>query len=368
MEKDSMKSVIHIFGASGSGTTTLGRRIAEELEFRFMDTDDYYWMPTDPPYTVKRPAEERVKLMLKDIEAAEHAVISGSLTDWGDVLIPTFTLAIRVHTDTQTRLERLKKRERAHFGSRIDKGGDMYEVHTAFMDWASRYETADTSTRSRAKHDEWQKLLHCEVMDVDGTDVFALDMDDIRQRIQGGRRMTLQTECLLLRPWCEEDAQSLYAYASDPEVGPPAGWPPHKSVEDSLNVIRHVLSGAECYAICLKEDGKAIGAIELMRSRGTVTTTRDDEGELGYWLGRPFWGKGYMPEAARALIRRGFEELGMNTIWCAYYEGNDKSKRVQEKLGFVHHHTCEAVDVPLLGETRTSHVNILTREMWMRGR
>lgn len=100
-----MKNIIHIFGASGSGTSTLGKRIAKELNFKFMDTDDYFWIHTDPPYTTKRPREERIGMMKADIENAENVVISGSLTDWGDVLIPYFTLAIRVNTDTQTRLK-----------------------------------------------------------------------------------------------------------------------------------------------------------------------------------------------------------------------------------------------------------------------
>lgn len=174
----------------------------------------------------------------------------------------------------------------------------------------------------------------------------------------------LETDRLILRKWAEADAQSLFEYAKDPDVGPIAGWPPHKSVEESLDVIRNVLNGEECYAICEKGKNKAIGAIELMLKGRTDRLKRDDECELGYWLGKPFWGRGYMPEAAREIIRRGFEELGMNTIWCGYYDGNRKSKRVQEKLGFVHHHTSENVPVPLLGEVRTEHVNILTREHW----
>ena len=174
----------------------------------------------------------------------------------------------------------------------------------------------------------------------------------------------LETDRLILRKWAEADAQSLFEYAKDPAVGPIAGWPPHKSVEESLAVIRNVLNGEECYAICEKGKNKAIGAIELMLKGRTDRLKRDDECELGYWLGKPFWGRGYMPEAAGEIIRRGFEDLGMNTIWCGYYDGNRKSKRVQEKLGFVYHHTSENVPVPLLGEVRTEHVNILTREHW----
>lgn len=174
--------------------------------------------------------------------------------------------------------------------------------------------------------------------------------------------MVLKTERLILRPWCEADAEDLYEYAKDPAVGPVAGWPPHQNVEESLDIIKNVLSGKECYAICEKENKKAIGAIELMLNGHTSRVQSDDECELGYWLGKPFWGKGYMPEAARELIRRGFEDLGMTTIWCAYFDGNEKSKRVQEKVGFVYHHTCEKVQVTLLNEVRVEHVNCLKRE------
>lgn len=174
----------------------------------------------------------------------------------------------------------------------------------------------------------------------------------------------IKTERLMLRKWKETDAESLFEYAKDPEVGLIAGWPPHGSKEESLDVIKNVLNGAECYAICEKENGKAIGSIELKLNGHTDMTDRDDECELGYWLGKPFWGRGYMPEAAREIIRHGFEDLGINTIWCGYYECNQKSKRVQEKLGFVYHHTCTDVYVPLLNEVRVGHTNVMTRVHW----
>lgn len=177
--------------------------------------------------------------------------------------------------------------------------------------------------------------------------------------------MILTTNRLVLRPWTEADAESLFEYARDPEVGPIAGWPPHKNIEESREVIRTVFDGAACYAICEKENGKAIGAVELKLNGHTDMTERDDECELGYWLGKPFWGRGYMPEAATELLRHGFEDLGMSTIWCGYYDGNNKSRRVQEKVGFLYHHTCDEVPVPLMHETRTGHTNYLTREQWL---
>lgn len=122
--------------------------------------------------------------------------------------------------------------------------------------------------------------------------------------------------------------------------------------------------GAECYAICEKENNIAIGSVELKLNGHTDMTERDDECELGYWIAQPFWGRGYMPEAAGELLRRAFEELGMTTVWCGYYDGNQKSKRVQEKLGFVFHHTCNEVSVPLLNEVRVGHTTAMTKEHW----
>ena len=176
--------------------------------------------------------------------------------------------------------------------------------------------------------------------------------------------MQIETERLLLRPFEEADAADLYKYAKDPEVGPAAGWPPHGSVEESCNIIRLVLNGPESYGICKKEDGRVIGAMALMLNGDERLAEGEDECELGYWIGRPFWGQGLIPEAAKALLRRAFTELGMQRVWCGYYEGNEKSKRVQEKLGFRHEKTLQEVDVPLLNEVRTEHVSLLSREAW----
>ena len=156
----------------------------------------------------------------------------------------------------------------------------------------------------------------------------------------------------------------MFNHAKDPNVGPAAGWPPHTSVENSREIIRDVLSANETYAVCLKENGKPIGSVGLKMGTATDMTDRDDECELGYWIGRQFWGQGFIPEASRQLLRHAFEELQMQTVWCGYYDGNTKSRRVQEKLGFLYHHTTEGLEVSLLGEIRTGHVMIMTKEMW----
>ena len=178
----------------------------------------------------------------------------------------------------------------------------------------------------------------------------------------------LETERLFLRQWENSDTENLYEYAKDPDVGPIAGWPAHKSLEESRNVIKNVLNGKEAYAICLKTDNKAIGAIELKLKGHTDMTERDDECELGFWLGKPFWGQGIMPEAVQEILRHAFEDIGMTRVWAGYYEGNIKSKRVQEKCGFRFQWKSEGVDVPLMHEKRTGYVNSMTKAQWLRER
>ena len=175
--------------------------------------------------------------------------------------------------------------------------------------------------------------------------------------------MTLETERLILRPWSEDDAEELYKYAKDIDVGPMAGWPVHTSVENSREIIRTVLSAPETYAVCLKETGKPIGSIGLHRND---LAEKDDEYELGYWIGKPFWGQGLIPEASREILRYAFEDLEMSRIWCGYYDGNEKSHKVQIKLGFEYQRRTEGIEVKLLNEVRTGHSNLMTKERWQR--
>ena len=174
-----MKRVIHIFGASGSGTSTLGRALAEKTGFRFMDTDDYYWLPAEPMYTLKRPIPERLALMARDLDECSDAVLSGSLAGWGDPLIPRFTLAVRLNTPTPVRMERLQQREYARYGRRILPGGDLYEQSQAFLAWAAQYDDGLPPLRSRALHDLWQQKLSCPLLTLDGT----LPLDELVQAV-----------------------------------------------------------------------------------------------------------------------------------------------------------------------------------------
>ena len=164
-----MKHVIHIFGASGSGTSTLARAICAKTGFRFLDSDDYLWLPTDPQYTTKRPAKERLALLNGDLDRADNAVLSGSLVGWGDPLMDRFTLAVRLVVPHDVRMARLDRREQERYGDRIRPGGDMYQIHRDFLQWAAGYDEGPATMRSRAMHDLWQQKLTCPLLTLDGT-------------------------------------------------------------------------------------------------------------------------------------------------------------------------------------------------------
>lgn len=181
----------------------------------------------------------------------------------------------------------------------------------------------------------------------------------MKEELNSTETFVLETERLLLRPWRETDAESLYQYASDVRVGSAAGWFPHTSAENSREIIRDVLSVAETYAVCLKGDNSPIGSIGLMIGKDSYFDLPENEGEIGYWLGVPFWGQGLIPEAVRELIRHAFADLRLVRLWCGYFDGNEKSKRAQEKCGFVYHHTNKDIHWALTYEIRTEHVTCL---------
>lgn len=176
--------------------------------------------------------------------------------------------------------------------------------------------------------------------------------------------MILETEKLILRPWAENDAEDLYQYAKDPAVGPIAGWSVHTSVENSKEIIRGVLSAPETYAVVLKETGRPVGSAGLMIGKTSNIGLPDTEAEIGYWIGVPYWGRGLIPEAVRKMIKYGFEELNLEKIWCGYFDGNEKSKRVQEKCGFQYHHTSENVPCAIKNVLRTEHISCISKQDW----
>lgn len=160
---------IHILGASGCGTTTLAAALAPRPGAAHLDTDDYFWESTEPPFQTPRPRGERQRLLARDLDAHAAWVLSGSLCGWGDVFIPRFERVVFLRVPTEVRLARLRERELARFGqAALAPGGAMHENHRAFLDWAAAYDDGDLTMRSLSRHREWLEKLPCPVLRLEG--------------------------------------------------------------------------------------------------------------------------------------------------------------------------------------------------------
>lgn len=160
-------SRIHILGASGSGTTTLGKFLSHNLNCKHFDTDEYFWEPTDPPFQKKRDIEERKRLLRDKLAGNKEWILSGSLCGWGDEFIPCFDLVVYLWIPQDIRISRLIDRERGRYGKEIEAGGAMHASHLEFVEWASKYDSGDINMRSRALHKEWLGKLKCNVLRIE---------------------------------------------------------------------------------------------------------------------------------------------------------------------------------------------------------
>ena len=146
---------------------------------------------------------------------------------------------------------------------------------------------------------------------------------------------TIVTERLLLRRWKLSDADALYKYACDPEVGPHAGWPPHENVEESKMIIRELFTNDYTWAVILKETNEPIGCMGYYPFGKSNIEIGENDAEVGYWIGKPHWNKGYCTEALQAMIHYCYEKKNFQTIWADFFIDNPASGRVMEKCGFT---------------------------------
>jgi adenylate kinase family enzyme len=149
---------ILITGASGSGTTTLGKALAQELNINHLDSDDFFWLPTNPPYTERRPTNERLEMIQAELEKHEHTVVSGSVMGWGELLENAFDLIVFLYLETEIRIARLKVREQEEVGF----------VNPEFIEWAASYDTGPEEGRSLAKHAKWHSERESPILRIEG--------------------------------------------------------------------------------------------------------------------------------------------------------------------------------------------------------
>jgi adenylate kinase family enzyme len=158
---------IHLLGPSCSGTSTLGKLIAGKYEFPWYDTDDIFWIKTDPPFTKKRERNERINL-LKNIFKNDSLVLSGSAMGWGDFIKNDLDIIIYKYVKQEIRIKRLLKREKERYGKRIEFGNDMHELYKEFVAWNKRYETGGIEMRSRESELTWLENIRCKIIKLEG--------------------------------------------------------------------------------------------------------------------------------------------------------------------------------------------------------
>ncbi|MEI4770921.1 hypothetical protein WAX74_14960 [Psychrobacillus sp. FJAT-51614] len=156
---------VHIFGASGSGTSTLGASLSNELLYSHLDTDDYFW---GSKYTDIREVTDRKKMLKEDLLKYENSILSGALCGWGDSVISYFDLVIFLWIPQNIRLERLHQREFQRYGDEIFAGGSKHEQYKEFIEWASLYDVAGMEVRSKTLHEHWMEHLTCPVLRIEG--------------------------------------------------------------------------------------------------------------------------------------------------------------------------------------------------------
>ena len=165
---------IIIFGANGSGKTTLGRELARILSFRHIDIEDYYFKKSDIPYSVVRPRDEYLDLMLADIYKHRTFVISAVTGDFGDIIPQFYELAVHLSAPHNLRMERIRQRTYDQHGKRVLKGGDMHEQTLQFLDFAA--------SRPLDKIEQWADALTCPIIHIDGTKDLRANAADIAKQ------------------------------------------------------------------------------------------------------------------------------------------------------------------------------------------
>ncbi|MFI5013985.1 MAG: hypothetical protein ACHQAY_16715 [Hyphomicrobiales bacterium] len=171
--RSKMRRAIHITGASGSGVTTLGRALARKTGAVHLDTDDFYWSPVEPKFSVKRDVSERLLLLDAAFRTAGRRgwILSGSVGQWADPILSLFSLVVFLHAPAEIRAARLRRREAEQFGSEaIAPGGARHEEHEAFIRWATDYDGGTREGRNLARHEAWLKRLTCPVLRLNGAE------------------------------------------------------------------------------------------------------------------------------------------------------------------------------------------------------
>jgi adenylate kinase family enzyme len=157
---------INIFGASGSGVTTLGQALSKKLDYAYFDSDHYFWFPSDLPFTERRPPEERNALINREMAGNESWILGGSVINWNNNW--QFDLSVFLYIPQEVRLQRLKDRELERYGDIIYTDRERNRLYNEFIEWAQGYDELITNSRSLHSHKNWMNKLETPLLVIEG--------------------------------------------------------------------------------------------------------------------------------------------------------------------------------------------------------
>jgi len=171
-------------GASCAGSTTLGKALAQHLNYTYFDTDDYFWLPSAVPYTLKRETANRIAMLKADLSVSPNAIVGGSLVSWGDEWLTKFDLVVFLYIPHGIRMQRLHNREVERYGEQIYSDPFRADQYKKFTDWASGYDDNTTNGRNLSVHQLWLSKVTCSLLKIEGDTSVARRIDMIMNKLQ----------------------------------------------------------------------------------------------------------------------------------------------------------------------------------------
>ena len=159
---------IHLFGASGSGVTTLGKHLSQQLGYPYFDNDEFFWEPAEPPFTIRRDPQLRNQMLKDSIAGLDDFIVGGSMVSWGDEWLSAFDLVVFLYIPPDIRLGRLKLREHERYGDVICTDPERHQRYLEFLAWAASYDDPESTRRSIGVHNDWMSKLSCKLMRIEG--------------------------------------------------------------------------------------------------------------------------------------------------------------------------------------------------------
>jgi RimJ/RimL family protein N-acetyltransferase/adenylate kinase family enzyme len=318
---------IHILGAAGAGKSALGRNLAERIDAAHVDTDDVYWLPTNPPFRDKRPVAERIAMLREMLPAHDRIVLTGSLSGWGESVVALLNGIVLLDTPVAIRLERLSRRERERYGAAIDPAGPLHPQHTALLEWAAAYDGGTMPGRSRARDEAW----------IGATGLPALRLDGARGIpelvAQTCRWIALHTPETMLVEASDDDFAALLRG----EISLPGGLAVPPGGVDDPAVLTHVRAIAARLRAAGYEHGHwlVVARGEVVGAIGFKDPPANGEVEIGYGIAAARRRRGHATRAVGLVLDAARRDPAIRAVLAETDAVNHASQRVLEQNGFV---------------------------------